>query len=202
MRQNSSSERRSGSVSAAIATRTTSTARTTAVATRRKSRMILCAAMNPAQQVMQVATGYMASSCLYAAITLNVADHLAAGPKTVAELATASGANEDALYRVLRLLASLGIFEEVAPRRFALTPSADLLRKDVPGSLRGMAVFLPDPFHFRVYADLMHSVMTGQPAGDKALVMPVFEYLAKNPEYSEVFNDAMTALSAPVVGAA
>jgi hypothetical protein len=65
-----------------------------------------------------------------------------------------------------------------------------------------MAVFLPDPFHFRVYADLMHSVMTGQPAGDKALGMPVFEYLAKNPEYSEVFNDAMTALSAPVVGAA
>ena len=69
---------------------------------------------------MQVATGYMASSCLYAAITLNVADHLASGPTTVAELAKASGANEDALYRVLRLLASLGIFEEVAPRNIVV----------------------------------------------------------------------------------
>ena len=158
--------------------------------------------MHPAQQVLQVATGYIASSALYAAITLNIADHLSAGPKPVADLAKASGANEDALYRVLRLLASLGIFDEVAPRTFALTPSADLLRKDVPGSMRGMAVFLPDPFHYKVYSEVMHSMMTGQPAGDKAVGMPVFEYLSKNPEYSKVFNDAMTAMSAPVAGAA
>jgi hypothetical protein len=157
---------------------------------------------NPAEQVLHIAMGYMASSALYLAIALNVPDQLAGASKDVAELARASGANEDALYRILRLLASLGVFVEKSPRRFALTPSADLLRKDVPGSLRGMAVFLPDPFHFRVYAELMHSVMTGKPAADKALGMPVFEYLAKNPEYSQVFNDAMTALSAPVAGAA
>jgi O-methyltransferase/methyltransferase family protein len=157
---------------------------------------------NPAEQVLQVAMGYMASSALYVAITLNIPDHLAGGSKDVAELARATGANEDALCRILRLLVSLGIFAEAGPRRFALNPAADLLRKDAPGSLRGMAVFLPDPFHFRVYADLMHSVMTGKPAVDKALGMPVFEYLAKNPEYSQVFNDAMTALSAPVAGAA
>jgi hypothetical protein len=96
----------------------------------------------------------------------------------------------------------MGVFAEPSPRRFALTPSADLLRKDVPGSLRGMAVFLPDPLHLRVYADLMHSVMTGKPAVDQTLGMPIFEYLAGHPDYSKVFNDAMTALSAPVVGAA
>src|SRR5262245_4557934 len=158
--------------------------------------------MNPAQQVLQVATGYMASSSLYAALSLNVPDHLASGPKTAAELAKATGANEGALYRVLRLLASLGIFEEVAPKKFALNASAELLKKDAPGSMRGMAVFLPDPFHYKVYAEIMHSMTTGQPASDKALGMPVFEYLAKNPDYSRVFNDAMTALSAPVAGAA
>ena len=157
---------------------------------------------NPAEQVLQVAMGYMASSALYLATALNVPDQLAGGPKDVAELARAAGANEDALYRILRLLASMGIFVEQSPRRFALTPAADLLRKDLPGTLRGMAFFLPDPVHFRVYADLMHSVMTGQPAVDKALGMPVFEYLAKHPDYSQVFNDAMTALSAPVAGAA
>jgi len=157
---------------------------------------------NPAEQVLQVAMGYVASSALYLATTLNVSDQLAGGPKDVAELARAAGANEDALYRILRLLASMGIFVEESPRRFALTPAADLLRKDVPGSLRGMAVFLPDPLHFHVYADLMHSVMTGQPTVDKALGMPVFEYLAKHSDYSQVFNDAMTALSAPVAGAA
>jgi hypothetical protein len=158
--------------------------------------------MNPAQQVMQVATGYMASSCLYAAITLNVADYLKDGPLTMAELARATGANEDALYRVLRLLSSLGIFDEVAPRSFALTPAAELLRKDVPGSLRGMAVFLPDPLHYRIYGNIMHSLATGKPAADYTVGMPVFQYFEKDQAYSQVFNDAMTAFSAPVAGAA
>ena len=103
---------------------------------------------------------------------------------------------------MLRLLASLGIFDEVAPRTFALNAAAELLRKDVPGSLRGMAVFLPDPFHYRVYGEIMHSMSTGKPAGDKAVGMPIFEYFANDPDYSRVFNDAMTAMSAPVAGAA
>ena len=152
--------------------------------------------------MLQVATGYMASSCLYAALTLNVADHLKDGPRSMAELARATGANEDALYRVLRLLSSLGIFDEVAPRSFALTPAAELLRKDVPGSLRGMAVFLPDPLHYRIYGNIMHSLATGQPAADYTLGMPVFQYFEKDQAYSQVFNDAMTAMSAPVAGAA
>jgi hypothetical protein len=157
---------------------------------------------DPAQHVLQLACGYIASAALYVAITLNVADHLATGPKTTAELARATGANEDALFRVLRLLASLGMFEETGPRRFALTPAAELLRKDVPGSLRGMAVFLPDPFHFRIYANTMDAVMTGKPAAETTLGMPVFEYLEKTPDYSKLFNDAMTTLSAPVISAA
>jgi hypothetical protein len=157
---------------------------------------------DPARQVLQVAVGYAASAALYTAITLNVADHLASGAKDVSELARMSGANEDALFRVLRLLASLGVFAETGSRQFALNPAAELLRKDVPGSLRGMAVFLPDPFHFRTYANLLDSVTTGKPAVDTTVGMPVFEYLAKNPDYSKVFNDAMTALSAPVIAAA
>lgn len=157
---------------------------------------------NPAQQVLQLASGYIASAALYVATTLNVADHLASGPKTMAELARATGANEDALYRILRLLASLGVFAETSQRTFGLMPAAELLRTGVPGSLRGMAVFLPDPFHFRVYAHTLDAVMTGTPAAETALGMPVFEYLAKNPDYSKVFNDAMTTLSAPVAAAA
>jgi len=68
-------------------------------------------AVDPVQQVMQVATGYVASSALHAAVALNVADHLATGPKTAEELAAATGTQADGLYRVLRLLASLGIFQ-------------------------------------------------------------------------------------------
>lgn len=157
---------------------------------------------DPAEQVFQVITGYMASSSLYVAVLLNVPDHLSSGPKTATELAQATGANEDGLNRILRLLASIGIFEQVEPRGYGLTPASQLLRKDVPGSLRGMALFLPDPLHFRIYANLKHSVMTGEPAADMTVGMPLFEYFAEHPEDSEIFNNAMTSFSAPVAGAA
>ena len=66
---------------------------------------------SPVQQIMQVATGYMASSALYVAVALNVPDHLAGGAKTAEDLARATGTQADGLYRVLRLLASLGIYQ-------------------------------------------------------------------------------------------
>ena len=65
-----------------------------------------------------------------------------------------------------------------------------------------MTLWLSDPFHFRVYADLMHSVETGQPAVEKTVGMPVFEYFQRDEDLSEVFNDAMTAFSAFVIPAA
>ena len=151
---------------------------------------------------MQVAFSYMATSSLYAALSLNVPDHLAGGPRTAAELARATNANEDAIFRVLRLLASLGLFEETAPRTFALTAAGGMLRKDVPGSLRGIAIFISDPMHYRIYANIMHSMTTGKPASEFTWGMPPFEYLAKDQEYSKTFNDAMTSFSAPIAGAA
>ena len=157
---------------------------------------------NPVEQIMQVTTGYIASSALYVAMNLNIPDHLAKGPKSAEQLAKETGAKPDALNRVLRLLASLGLFEQVKPGTYGLTPASQMLRKDAPGSMRGMALFLPDPMHLRIYANLMHSVTTGEPAGEKTVGMPLFEYFAQNPDYSAIFNDAMTALSAPVAGAA
>src|SRR5687768_5500053 len=64
-----------------------------------------------------------------------------------------------------------------------------------------MALWMPDPFHLRVYAEAMHSVMTGNPAIDKAVGKAAFEYLSENRELSEIFNNAMTAFSAFVVPA-
>src|SRR5687767_2299320 len=87
----------------------------------------------PAEFLLQMATGYMVSSALYVVTKLEVADRLAKGPCTIGEIAAAAGANTDALYRVLRALASVGIFEELPDRRFALNQHSELLRKDVPG---------------------------------------------------------------------
>jgi hypothetical protein len=151
-----------------------------------------------AQLVMQLATGYIASAALQTAVKLKLADHVAAGASTVADLAKASGVQEDALYRVLRTLASVGVFEETAPRTFALTPAADALRQ-VPGSLYDMALWMCDRFHFQVYADAMHSVRTGVPAVEKTFGVPVFEHFAREPQLSATFNNAMVAFSEAVL---
>ena len=153
------------------------------------------------QHVFQIATGYIASTALYAAVKLGIADRIGEGVKPVAQLAQETGANEDALYRVLRLLSGLGVFAETEPRIFGHTPASSVLRSGRPESVHHMALWIPDPFHLHVYADAMHSVMTGQPAIDKTFGKPAFEYLENNRELSEIFNNAMTSFSAFVIPA-
>lgn len=155
-----------------------------------------------AQLVIQIATGHLVSSALQVVVRLGIPDRLANGPRTAAELAAETGVQEDALYRVLRALASVGLFDEVAPRRFALTLAGQMLRTGVAGSMQAMALWISSPLHFQVYGELMHSVKTGQPAVEKLTGMPVFEYLPKHPELSEIFNNAMTAFSDMVIPAA
>jgi hypothetical protein len=149
---------------------------------------------------VQLATGYILSSALQAATSLRVADALAEGARNVSELARRSGVDEDALYRVLRALASAGVFQEIAPRQFANNAPSEQLRSGAPG-LHEMVLWMTDAFHMNVYADIMHSVRTGKPAAEKTVGMPVFEYFPKEPELSERFNNAMTALSASVIPA-
>ena len=152
------------------------------------------------QLVFQLGTGYILSAALHVAVSLRIADQLADGPRSVSELANASGANDDALYRVLRSLSSAGVFVESGPRQFSNNVASDQLKAGTTG-LYEMVLWMSDRFHFQVYADIMHSVKTGQPAVEKTLGMPVFEYFPKNPDLSERFNNAMTAFSAVVIPA-
>jgi hypothetical protein len=68
--------------------------------------------------------------------------------------------------------------------------------------MHDMALWVTSPFHFRTYAELMHSVRTGQPAAEKVLGMPVFEYFPRDKELSEIFNNAMSGFSRVAVAAA
>lgn len=155
------------------------------------------------QHVYQVALGYMASAALQVVLELEIADRLGDGPKTVAQLAQETGTNEETLYRILRTLSSVGIFEEQATRTFGLNLAAAQMRKG-PGSFRDMGLWITSPFHFRVYSEMMHSVKTGSPAAEKVVGMSVFEFFGRpeNRELSARFNNAMTAFSAAVAPAA
>lgn len=160
------------------------------------------AAMQAAvQQVIQLSSGYIISIALNTIVKLGIPDRLAAGAKTAGALASETGMHEDALYRVLRALAGVGLFEEDELRRFSLTASSTLLRTDVPGSMSPMVSWFCDPFHFRAYAELGHCVRTGKPAIDKVFGAPLFEYFPNDPEESAVFNNAMTTFSQAVIPA-
>jgi hypothetical protein len=154
------------------------------------------------QHIYQLGTGFIVSAALGAAVKLNLPDLLAAEPRTAADLARTVGAHEDALYRLLRALSTVGIFDEVAPRTFALTSTGQLLRSGAPGAARDMMLWMCDAFHYRIYAELPHAVQTGETVGEKVTGMPVFEYLAQDPALAERFNNAMTAFSANVAPAA
>ncbi len=152
----------------------------------------------PFARIMQLATGYQISQALHVVAQLGVADFLKDGPQSAEELAKATHTNADALYRILRALASLEVFAEAGPRRFALTPLSESLRSDVPGSLRYLVLFIADNMHWAVFQNLEHSVQTGQPAFDHVFGQKVFEYLGERPRESLLFDQAMAALSGSI----
>jgi ubiquinone/menaquinone biosynthesis C-methylase UbiE len=145
------------------------------------------------QQLDQMITGYWISQAIYAAAKFGIADHLKDGPKTVAELATATSTNPDALYRLLRALASVGIFAEGDARRFALTPLAEPLRSDVAGSKRALALMSGDE-QFRTWAEIDYSIRTGKVGFDKVFGKPIFDYLGQHPDKARIFDAAMVGI--------
>jgi O-methyltransferase domain/Dimerisation domain len=148
---------------------------------------------SPQLPLNELIFGYCNSQCIYVAAKLGIADLLASGPVSVDELAQKTNTHRPSLFRLLRALASLGIFAEEPGQRFALTPAAEPLRRDVPGSQWAMAVMMGEE-HYRVWGELMYSVRTGKIAFDKVYGQPVFEYLSQNPEQAAIFDKAMTGV--------
>ncbi|HEX8731287.1 MAG TPA: methyltransferase [Ktedonobacterales bacterium] len=145
----------------------------------------------PQTIMMRLVTGFRVTQMLAVAARLELAERLADGPRSAEELASASGANPDALYRMLRALAPLGVFEALPERRFALTPLGATLRDDHPQSMRAFALFAADTV-YRAWGDLEYSVMTGKPAFDHVFGASHFDYLSAHPDDSEQFNQSMS----------
>ncbi len=145
--------------------------------------------------LMNLTAGKIVSQALAVAAELGIADLLKDSAKSAADIARAANASEDGVYRVLRALASVGLFAETGERRFRLTPLGKLLRTDSPEALGGYARFVGHESTWRPWGELRHSVRTGEPAFDQVFAMPIFEYFAKMPEAAAIFDAAMTSIS-------
>ncbi len=150
-----------------------------------------------ADQVIQMGRAHQVSRMVYTAASLGIADHLARGPLHADELARRSGANAAALYRLLRGLAMLGLFTESAPRTFANTPLSDALRADAPGAARATVLTLAGQWMWDSWREFPFSVQTGKPGADKALGVPIFDYLTEHPDQAALFNDTMVGFHGP-----
>jgi SAM-dependent methyltransferase len=131
--------------------------------------------------------GYIVSQAIHAAAELDIASKLTAGPLTAAELADASGADPDALDRVMTTLTAEGLFTVDAGGRYQLTQLGELLRGDVPGSLRHFSLQMGGEAYL-AWSGATQSVCTGQPAFDHVFGSPYFDWLAANPDTAARFS--------------
>jgi hypothetical protein len=159
----------------------------------------------PAVALRHLSTGFWISQAIAVAATVGIADHLQSGPKNCAELAPAVGVHAGALYRLLRAIASVGVFAEDQQGRFSLTPLATLLLTEGPGSWRAAAILNGEPWVWQPWGALAYSVKTGKPAFEHVFGMEFEAYLAQHPEAADTFQAFMhvaTAEEASVVAPA
>lgn len=124
---------------------------------------------------------------------LGVADHIEAGsPQPISSLASATGAHGRSLYRIMRFLASHGLFKETGDRQFDHTPLSHCLRSDAEGSYRAAARMMHRMYP--AWDGLHHSVLTGEPGFNKVFGQPVFDYIATHPDLGPIFDAGMTSI--------
>jgi hypothetical protein len=117
------------------------------------------------------------------------------GPKSAEELAAQVGADAQALYRLMRATASVGVLSERADGKFSETPLSAVLRSNANPSLRGFAIMHSREWHGLGWSHLDYCVRTGKQALDKIYGMPIFKFFEQHPEESKLFNQSMTDLS-------
>jgi hypothetical protein len=159
----------------------------------------------PHAQLIQMATGYWVSRIVYAAARLGIADRLADGPRSAADLAGPTGTHAPALHRLMRALAALGILTERDAGRFALTPVGEALKSGAPGSARASILTLAGHLGWRAWEEILHSLQTGKTGFEKAFGKPAFDYLADHPDEAALFSETMVGFHGdepPAVAAA
>src|SRR5262245_44456128 len=162
------------------------------------------AGLSPQAVLYQLATGHYVSRALALAAKLGLAELLKDGPRQAEALAAATAAHGPSLKRVMRLLASAGVFAEREDGSFALTPLSECLRPGVPGSARAMVLLFGGPGIQQAWSELEYCVRTGNPAFRLRGIEDPFKDPARTPEDNANFDAAMadfTKLTAVAVAA-
>ncbi len=167
---------------------------TTTINTARPEQARALSDLPPPMAMLRFLGGFRIARTMYVASELGIADLLADGAKTTAELAQATDAHELSIYRVLRALASVGIFAEDEIGKFKLTPAAEFLRADSPSSLRASILLFGQDWHWETWGELLYSIKTGKPAFDHLYGMGLFEFF-QEPQIAGIAQESKTSIS-------
>jgi O-methyltransferase domain/Dimerisation domain len=148
----------------------------------------------PHLKLIEMGRAHVIARTVYAAAKLGVADQLASGPKSAAQIAGALHVHAPSLHRLMRTLASLGILTEQTEQRFALTELGGALKTGAPGSARSSVMFAGSPAAQSGWDHILYSVETGKPGFDKAQGVAFFDYLANHPEEASLFSEMMVGI--------
>jgi hypothetical protein len=148
----------------------------------------------PPVRLWFLGAGHMISAAVQAAAKLGIADLLAPGPVSVEDLADRTSTHPQSLRRLLRALASVGVFTELTSDVFSQSAMSEFLRSDTPGSLADLFIANAQPDNWNAFADLDYSVRTGRSALEHRTGKGFFEVYS-DPYYAEAFHRGMSGLS-------
>src|SRR6476469_3465184 len=151
--------------------------------------------MSSADELTRLINGHQLSQAICVAAEFGVADILADGARTSDYLADATGTSADALYRLLRALASVAILREEKGRLFALTDMGEALRSDAQDSVAAIAVHVGLPYIREAWSALAESVRTGENAFRLVHGVSNWEYRARRPEENAIFDRYIAAIT-------
>jgi O-methyltransferase/methyltransferase family protein len=155
----------------------------------------------PPVRISLLSQGTIISTSLALAAELGIADLVADGPRSSEELAQATSTHPQSLYRLLRLLCSIGVFTENQTDSFAQTPLSECLRTGVPGSMRSWLRMIGLKIRYHTHGEALYSIKTGEPAFKQVSGMEFFDYLAVHPDEAEIFNQAMNDMGKVIAAA-
>lgn len=127
------------------------------------------------------------------AAQLRIADRLAGGPRSAADLAAAANSSPKTLARLLTALSSVGLFGTDGDGNWHNTPLSEFMKEDHPQSMRPWALLIGHPMFWQPIGELHHSIVTGKESFTKAFERGFYEFLKADPAAGTLFNQAMAA---------
>lgn len=149
-------------------------------------------------ELLRLINGFQVSQAVGVAAELGIADHLKSGLRDIAGLAAATGSHPRSLHRLMRALCAVGVFQEDADGRFALTPMGAYLRTDVDESRAAWARLVVRDYLWQAWAAALHGVRTGATPFEHVHGHDVWAYREQRPAESALFDLAMASLTKSV----